>query len=290
MSIAYFLSHNGLGDNISNIGAIRYLLNGYYDEIYFLCKDTNLVNLKLIYNSMRVHLIPVDSRDEMKEYTRILAPIYLMENVDILVTGFCLSPHYKSKINNQKLLTHKKIQCYRIQPRFDFIRSIYEEMHLDLSVYYTYFQIDSTPNSLTLYDDIKQYNIIFVHTQSSNISIDLSDNFKHLIDNEATLIVCADHNVYPPNNGHYILADKYINKPVSDYIDIIYNASQIYVVDSSFSTIIIPLMNMGKLKAIECNIFDRKDKRQIDWSFKIDRHTHHAIMDMMNQAMHLSMS
>ena len=35
---AYFLSHNGLGDNITNIGAINFLLN-YYETIYFLCKD-----------------------------------------------------------------------------------------------------------------------------------------------------------------------------------------------------------------------------------------------------------
>ena len=35
---AFFLSHNGIGDNITNIGAINFLLQ-YYNSIYFLCKD-----------------------------------------------------------------------------------------------------------------------------------------------------------------------------------------------------------------------------------------------------------
>ena len=35
---AYFLSHNGLGDNITSIGSIIFLLQ-YYETIYFLCKN-----------------------------------------------------------------------------------------------------------------------------------------------------------------------------------------------------------------------------------------------------------
>lgn len=288
MTSAYFLSHNGLGDNISNIGAVKYLLGEYYDTIYFICKDTNLVNVTDLYTDQRVHFVPIDSHNEMGEYSRILTPIYSMENIDVLVSGFCLKPYYKSKITNQKLLSRQKIQCYRIQPRFDFIRTIYEDIYLDLSIYYNYFCIGSTETSRAIYDNIRQYNVIFVHTQSSDQSLDFIDILKKFMDDKDNLIICADHNVYGPHNEQYVLAEKYVNLPVSNYIDIILNAWKIYVVDSCFSTIIIPLMNVGKLRTNDCNIFDRKDHQVIGWSFKIDQHTQHALIDLLGKAINLS--
>jgi hypothetical protein len=302
MYIAYFLSHNGLGDNINNIGAIRYLLDGYYDEIYFICKEVNLSNLQLLYPS-RVHFITVNSQDEMNEYRRILAPIYSMEKTDILVSGPQLRVFYQSKITNQKLLTRKKMRCYWIQQPFDFIREFYEDIYLDLGIYYNFFQIDDSPTSLSLYDEIKQYNVIFAHAQSSNGPIDLTDTLRPLIHNDSNMVICADHNMYDLNGIHYALAEKYVNRPLVDYITIINHASHIYVVDSCFSAIVIPLLNMGKLNTVECRIFNRHDAKPYDLSYtnahhetnpfnlalKIDQQTHNELANLLGKAFQVSM-
>ena len=54
---AFFLSHNGIGDNITNIGAINFLLQ-YYNSIYFLCKDIYEENVKLLFNNKKLITIP----------------------------------------------------------------------------------------------------------------------------------------------------------------------------------------------------------------------------------------
>jgi hypothetical protein len=54
---AYLLSHNGLGDNITMIGAINFLLH-YYDNVYFLCKDKNQENVARFFQDKPVIVIP----------------------------------------------------------------------------------------------------------------------------------------------------------------------------------------------------------------------------------------
>ena len=50
LSTAYFVSHNGLGDNITNIGAVNFLLQ-YYEIIHFLCKDDYANNVKHLFSN-----------------------------------------------------------------------------------------------------------------------------------------------------------------------------------------------------------------------------------------------
>lgn len=84
---AYFLSHNCLGDNITNTGAIRYLVQTCYSEIFFVCKQQNLSNLRLIFSDPRVHLVPVVVHDERFDYHPIIDPIYDQPDIDVLVSG-----------------------------------------------------------------------------------------------------------------------------------------------------------------------------------------------------------
>ena len=58
------------------------------------------------------------------------------------------------------------------------------------------------------------------------------------------IIICADFNAYNTTDINYNLAAKYVNIPVVYYIDIIKNAERIHIVDSCFSCIVIPLLNM----------------------------------------------
>jgi len=66
---AFFLGHNGLGDNITMNGAINFLLN-YFEEIYFLCKNIHQENVKLyiIINLLLLfHLIQIMNKKNVKK-------------------------------------------------------------------------------------------------------------------------------------------------------------------------------------------------------------------------------
>jgi hypothetical protein len=254
-----------LGDNIANIGAIRYLLE-YYAEIYFVCHDNSLKNLEILYTNKRVHFIPTHCNNESVDYHAVLDPIYDLPDTDVLISGFCFTPFYATKITNTKLINRKKLTNYRIQPRYDFIRIFYEHINLDLSIYYNYFNIESTKQSIDMYNLIKNYTIIFTHAKCSLRTINLDTIVqKHITDNNK-IIICSDHNVYPPSHPHYEIANKFINQLVAYYIDIIKQSKYIYIIDSCFSPIVLPLLNSGQLQTIECQIFHRDDDHIIDWN------------------------
>ena len=54
-------------------------------------------------------------------------------------------------------------------------------MNLDLTIYYEYFDINSTEKSIAVYKEINDKNIIFCHTQSSNKKVSLPENIKTYI-------------------------------------------------------------------------------------------------------------
>ena len=84
------------------------------------------------------------------------------------------------------------------------------------------------------------------------------DNFDNgKTNNEETIIICANKNMYNINNSKYELANKYINLFIAYYIDIILNSYEIHVVDSCFSCIINPLKVTNRLFSKITNIYDR---------------------------------
>ena len=57
---AYLISHNGLGDNLYMIGALRFLLS-YYTNIYFICKRQNYANVVLFFSDEpKIVCVPYD--------------------------------------------------------------------------------------------------------------------------------------------------------------------------------------------------------------------------------------
>ncbi|MFY7729237.1 MAG: hypothetical protein ACOVRN_06955, partial [Flavobacterium sp.] len=77
------------------------------------------------------------------------------------------------------------------------------------------------------------------------------------INNENTIIICANENVYPTNHSKYDIANQYVNIPIAHYIDIIKRASEIHVIDSCFSCIVNPLQQTNRLSATTVTIYDR---------------------------------
>jgi hypothetical protein len=239
---AYFLSHNGLGDNITMSSAVSFLLQ-HYDTIYFLCKDKYEENVKLLFQNKKVITVPINSNDEFNDCKKIIDNVDHKD--DIFISGFCHTSYLKSRIT--KKINYKKNKVDGIIH----IKNFYNDINLDLSVYYNYFNIESTEISKSLLDRLINYKIIFLHTEGSNRSIDITDIVNTYKNNKEYILICANKNVYDDNTH---IANEYVNLKVVYYIDIIKNANIIHIIDSCFSCIVHPLSVTNKLKASKINI------------------------------------
>ena len=260
----YFLSDGGLGDNIISIGALRFLLK-YYKIVYFLCKTKHSKHIKsLLLTEPRIVLVTYNEQYEIPECIRIINQAY--NTNDIFISG-----SYKRFL--QSKITHPSIKKY-IQNKnkydlnydtitdtnFSFIRGFYEDIGLDLRIFYEHFHIESTDMSRKLYDSIKHYkHIIFTQpTASSGDTLDLTPLKEKYIDNDDAIILCNNYNVYDKSSPKYELSQQYVLNDMSYYIDTILNCSEIYIIDSCFIAIILPLLKTGRLKATTVRIILRQ--------------------------------
>jgi hypothetical protein len=259
---AYFLGHNGLGDNITNIGSVNFLMK-YYKTIYFLCKDKYYENVKALFqnqiNDNKIIIVPFNTINENLECCKIINyATKNNKNCDIFISGFVHKSYLKSKINNPEIKNYQKNNNkYTIE--FNHIKEFYNDIGLDLTIYYEYFNIQSNEITMNYYNNIKQYEIIFLHTLGSNKEINLSKIINKYINDEKKILICSNKNVYNINHNKYDLANQYVNLLVAYYIDIIKNSIEIYVIDSCFSCIIIPLKKTNRLAANIVEIYDRNN-------------------------------
>ena len=254
MTSVILLGHNGLGDYITYNGAINYLLT-IYEHVYFICRDITIKNLEIIYSNPRLFLVPFKNDNEKDGLRRLILPRYRQRNMDILILG-CWKDCFSSKIQNNILKNRQKNLDY--DTKYIHIKQFYDDMNLDLSIYYNFFNIDSSKKSLELYEKIKLFNIIFLHsTADYKKKINLTTYIDRFVNDENNIIISADYNIYNNEHDKYELAQEYVNQLVPYYIDILKNAQYIYIVDSCFSCIVLPLSYRNELNAIEYKIFDR---------------------------------
>jgi hypothetical protein len=177
-----------------------------------------------------------------------------------IITKYKVSS-FHNKITNQKFLNfnNNNINNNYVKPYYYNIQDFYSEINMNLSIYYDYFYIPSTLQSWELYKHIKDYKLVFLHFASSCGNSYIPENeWKHIY-NDEYLIINPDKNHYDPtiSVSKYDLANQYLNLLSVDYIDIILNASDIYVCDSSFASMIFPLRITNRLQAENMIIYDR---------------------------------
>lgn len=251
----YFLSHLGLGDNISMIGAVRYL-SIYYEKIKVIVKEHNYNNLSQIYQDCKkIEFIVIKA-----EFNDLYPLITNMSpEIDLFACGFV--HNYKNVIRNNFLNNYKtdnnqfkNIKNYSVF-KYPFIIDFYTRINLSFDIYKDYFYIPEIDVSKKLYENIKHYKIVFVHTKSSTneITIDL----QQFVDNQEYLIVCCNKNYYDITHPKYEITNSFINLPIINYITIIKNADDIYVIDSCFACIICAYEYGNILKTTNVNILSR---------------------------------
>lgn len=246
---AYVLSHNGIGDNITMIGAINYLLS-HYNNVYLLCKDKYYDNIRMIYDES-ITIIPFDYKNEKQACINILQPKYLDTDTDIYICG-CHKNYLKNKINNPKCNVDSDISL-----KWSHIQQFYNDMNLNLDIYYKYFDIKNSSTSLKLYNDIKHLNIIFCHTQASTNKININNFINPYLQNDEFIVICSNENLYSNEHKYHMLVNCYVDLMICHYIDIIKQAYKIFIIDSCFACIVYPLELSKNLNANEIIYFER---------------------------------
>jgi hypothetical protein len=234
------------------LGAVNFLKQ-YYEKIYLLCKDIYKSNVeKLVPEG--VLLIPFNSKKEKKECANIINSADT--ETDIFISGFCHTSYLKSRITHPELIIYKKDdKTYSCE--YQHIKDFYNDISLDLSIYYEFFEIKSSSKSRSLLSLIENYKIVFVHTKASNVEINIDSVLSEYILDQEYIVICANKNVYNKENCLYEKADHFINIPIAYYIDVIKNAIKIHVIDSCFSCIILPLKKTNRLLANEIIFYNR---------------------------------
>ena len=164
----YLVSHNGLGDHLFMVGALRFLLN-FYEKIYFVCSKSHYSNVSLFFiDTSNITCVPFECSNEIPT---IINNIYNNTDYDIFICGFIIKNLLgdKTRIRNTQFLNYKCIdKGYTIDYDFitttdyNFIENFYNDIGLNLTYYFDYFFLPSTKESIELYNSIKSFKIIFI--------------------------------------------------------------------------------------------------------------------------------
>jgi len=263
---AYLVSHNGLGDNLYMIGALNFIKQ-FYKKVYFLCKNKYYANVKLFFDAKsNISCIPFNENKEFESIKQLIIAKYTDTNIDIFVCGSCHKRYLKSKITNQRFLTHKIMnKNYTIDwdtitsKNYSFIEKFYKDINLNLTYFYEYFYIHSTDESIQLFKSVRKFYLVFIQYKSSDGRVlDISNLIQKYINDDKVLLICNDINLYDKTNiTKHTLAEQFVLNKIVNYIDTIKNSNEIYLIDSCFIGIVLPLLKTNRLKAKMVRIIRR---------------------------------
>ena len=261
---AYIVSHNGMGDNLYMIGAINYIKQ-FYENVFFICKNKYYENVKLFNASMIC--IPFDEKNEFEEIYKLLIDKYQNKLNDIFICG-CHTQYLNSKVTNPKFLNHRMIMTVRNEYNIDydtltsnnyaFIENFYKDIGLNLTHFYDYYDLPSTDESKELLNAVSNYYIVFIQYKSSDgKTLNISNLLKKYLNDKNVILLCNDMNLYQPHDDKYKLAQLFVFNKIANYVDIIKNSNEIYIIDSCFVGIVLPLLKKNQLKSTHTRIILR---------------------------------
>tara|TARA_B110000211_G_C14000363_1_gene518180 strand:- start:167 stop:937 length:771 start_codon:yes stop_codon:yes gene_type:complete len=240
---AFVLTHLGLGDMMTSIGAVRYLSNSY-EKVIVVCKEKYKKNVELIYADIKsIEIYPVDS--------------------DIHI-----SPRFGFDYNEFKKIT-KDMDLYlagshcltkKHEPFTDLPYNFYKDMGIDKKYCKEYFHINISDDSKKLFDNLKNIKeYIFIHNISSLGKIfNLNDMEKKFnFDRQKILVINPNQNEYNKDDKFFELAQTFLNKPLPVYITTIINSNKIIMTDSSFYCLSVML----PIKTTECYLQSRGGRK-----------------------------
>ena len=201
---ACILTHLGVGDHLTAIGAIRYF-STCYDELYVISKRKYHLNLELFFSDDdSIKIVPVEDDMEAHKYIRTL-------DMPVLKCG---------------------LHCGRTN--FDDLPfCFYDDLGLDKEVFWQYFNIPTTNKATALFESVKDVPYVFIHNTASNGKV-----FDGKRDE---LMINPNENMYTRGDAFYELAESFVGEYIIHYKLLIENADMNIMTDSSFMCMAINL-------------------------------------------------
>jgi hypothetical protein len=275
----YLSNYNDLSRKISNFDdAIHHYINYGQYEKRLMINWKEYINK---YDDLSGINNKVDAIHHWENFGKYENRIITNNISDVFINGNICSKYISNVIPNninvfffKPLITHPLLvnyfeknlinntsqnNLYNSFYEFINIKNNYENIKLNLDIYFNYFNIPITDNSKKIYNLAKKYKIVFLHFTSSYGESVIPDNeFKHIY-NDEFMIINPDKNHYNSliSPEKYEIANFFLNLPVLDYIDTIINAKDIYIIDSIFLSIIYPFKINNKLNATNIVVYDR---------------------------------
>ena len=249
---AYLVSHNGLGDNLYMVGALRFLAP-YYKTLFFLCKDIYLANVERFFTGTNIRCLAFNSRDEYADIRRILAGAV----GDVFVCGPCHKHYLRGRVTTQIECAPSKYTIDHDQltsKNYSFIEGFYRDAGLTLTHCFDYFSLPRTQGAADMWARASGFHTIFVQLKASDgRRLDIS-RLRERLTEEGVLVACNDENLYPPISEKFALAQTFVFQPIVHYTDLIQNCAEIYIIDSCFIGLVLPYLKTGRLKATTVRI------------------------------------
>jgi hypothetical protein len=214
-----FYIHLGFGDLLNMSGAIRFLSKTF--KMTVTISPIHINNAKILFNDIEDISFLLTNHyynDAEREYD-ILNSYY----DKVLKTGF----HNKDFI------------CLDNKPHIKF----YEIIGLNMDIYRDFFVKKNIYNPN--FELIKNTKYFFCHTQASQYEY-------HIELNTDDIIICPNKNYYNKDHIFYKTAELFVGLSFFEYTDIIENAEEIHVVDSSFACYAILLRQYLKASKKYC--------------------------------------
>ena len=249
-----FASHWGIGDMINLNGAINFLSQGV-DEIYVICyKSKKNIALQLYELNKKVRPLIIESEESISPGGQIPPKdvVYITPLFHFFFTYFKII--HLSGILNPKSIFWKQNWLTLPPPPWLF----YEDLQLPHETKYKYQLLPKTENSVRLQNIVTNTPYVFVHQKCSVSSLNLVS-----WDIQAILTLNPDENMYKKEDAFYNQAQEFVNQNIFDYIPIIQNAKELYMIDSSFSCLALYCKPL-KAEKKYCYRRDTKDEL-VDW-------------------------
>lgn len=217
-----FISHLGLGDLIMLIPAMIDC-SKHVNKLYVFCKDiyasaiSGLLEGCSCTNSIELLQInPAESEPE-QVYSHVQTILAKSPDTYIFPSG-----GYHSSMH----------------PVIDFPTNFYKDLGIDYSTAKASYKVPITARSRELYKLAKciTQKYIFIHTTASNARVDISPYID--ISSATIFYINPEENMYPVGHMFHKAASKFIrtaeNINMIDYAQVIQNAAQLYMIDSSY--------------------------------------------------------
>ena len=287
---ALFIGHNGMGDNLNMIGALRFM-SPYYEKIYFVVKKHYYKIVQPFFSNTNIQCLPIECPSIIHEKYNLMQVYQLLieiKNVDIFLCGMWKNLGQK-RITNEKFI--EACNQYRIhnETKIDikidhdmllsrdymFLYDFYADVGLPFNSYFEYFDFQEGKDSELLYNSVKKFDhIIFLQNKtSSNNQLNIDTLVKKYINDPSAILISNDENIYDTyekqctdvedKNMKKELVKPFVLGNIVDFKDVILHSTEIYIIDSCLTSIILPFLKTNKLNAKIVRIINRNRLNEI---------------------------